>query len=103
LQILAHIGDLLEWGLSLAKGEQVWRNSEGESWAKETERFHSCLTAFDEFLASDEELKSSAERLFQGPIADALTHVGQIALLRRLAESPIRGENYFIDEVTTGT
>ena len=35
LSILAHIGDLLDWALSLAKGEQVWRDSNGESWAAE--------------------------------------------------------------------
>jgi len=102
LQILAHIGDLLEWGLSIAKGEQIWRNSPGESWSKETARFHSCLEDFDNFLASDAELKAPTERLFQGPIADALTHVGQIAMLRRLAETPMHGENYYVAEITTG-
>jgi hypothetical protein len=40
--------------------------------------------------------------LFQGPIADSLTHVGQIALLRRMAGSPVRGENYFQAEITAG-
>ena len=103
LAILAHIGDLLDWALALAKGEEIWRNSQGESWAKETERFYSCLQNFDEFLASDAELKAPEERLFQGPIADALTHVGQISLLRRLAETPVRGENYYIAEIEVGT
>ena len=102
LQILAHIGDLLEWGLSLAKGEQIWRNSSGESWSKEAKRFHACLDAFDKFLASDAELKAPVERLFQGPIADALTHVGQIAMMRRLAAAPMRGENYYLADITTG-
>ena len=102
LQILAHIGDLLEWGLSLAKGEQIWRNSKGESWSKEAERFHTCLDAFDQFLASDAELKAPVERLFQGPIADALTHVGQIAMMRRLADTPMRGENYYVAEIAAG-
>lgn len=102
LQILAHIGDLLEWGLALAKGEQVWRNSSGESWSREAERFHACLTDFDQFLASDAELKAPAERLFQGPVADALTHVGQIAMMRRLADTPMRGENYYVADISTG-
>ena len=102
LQILAHIGDLLEWGLSIAKGKQAWHNSEGNSWAAEIDRFHACLEAFDQYLASDAELAAPAERIFQGPIADALTHVGQIALLRRLAETPIRGENYFQAEIKGG-
>ncbi|HZJ46789.1 MAG TPA: hypothetical protein VFD63_23635 [Pyrinomonadaceae bacterium] len=59
LQILAHIGDLLEWGLSLAKGEQIWRNSSGESWSKEALRFHACLEDFDNFLASEAELRAA--------------------------------------------
>ncbi len=42
------------------------------------------------------------ERLFQGPIADALTHVGQIAFLRRLAGFPVRGENYARADITIG-
>jgi hypothetical protein len=102
LQILAHIGDLLEWALALAKGEENWRDSPGESWKTEIARFHRGLAAFDQHLASEAELAVSCERLFQGPVADALTHVGQIALLRRLAEAPIRGENYFLAEITQG-
>ena len=43
-----------------------------------------------------------AAKLFQGPVADALTHVGQIALLRRLAGGAVRGENYFKAEVAVG-
>jgi hypothetical protein len=47
-------------------------------------------------------LGQPAERLFQGPIADALTHTGQIAMLRRMAGCAMKGENYFKAEVTTG-
>ncbi|QQS47745.1 MAG: hypothetical protein IPM66_03570 [Acidobacteriota bacterium] len=102
LRILAHIGDLLEWALSLAKGTQVWRDSEGESWSAESARFFSRLEELDDYLASDAKIAASEEKLFQGPIADALTHVGQIALLRRLAENPIRGENYFLARIEAG-
>jgi hypothetical protein len=101
-QILAHIGDLLAWALTIARGEEVWRDAPAESWEAEVARFHAGLQAFDEYLASEAELAVPVERLFQGPIADALTHVGQIALLRRLAEAPIRGENYFLAEITQG-
>ncbi len=93
-QILAHIGDLLDWGLSLAKGAEKWRNSKPVSWDEGTARFFAGLEAFDGYLASREPLGCPAEDLFQGPIADALTHVGQISMLRRLAGRPIKGENY---------
>ena len=101
-QILAHIGDLLDWALSMAKGKQEWHDSPPVPWDKATERFFSALEAFDDSLRSDQPLSVSSEKLFQGPIADALTHVGQIAILRRLAGIPVKGENYFRAGITAG-
>ena len=101
-QILAHVGDLLDWGLSIAKGNESWNNSEPMEWGKEISRFHSALKSFDDYLASDAELSASCERLFQGPVADALTHVGQIAMLRRIAGEPMKGENYSRAKIELG-
>jgi hypothetical protein len=101
-QILAHMGDLFEWALSMASGDQVWRDSKPLAWDVEVERFFASLKKFDDFLASTEPLRAPVEGLFQGPIADALTHVGQIAMLRRLAGCPIKGENYFKAQVVAG-
>ncbi len=102
VQILAHIGDLLEWALWLAKGQHAWRDAVPQSWEVEVDRFFEGLQWLDEYLAADLPLGSSPEKLFQGPIADALNHVGQIATLRRLAGSPVRGENYFKAEIVVG-
>jgi hypothetical protein len=101
-KILAHIGDLLDWGLSIAAGKRTWKDSSPFPWEKETERFFSALKRFDDYLASSETLHATPEKLFQGPIADAFTHVGQIAILRRMAGGPVRGESYFDAEVTAG-
>src|SRR5260370_5151359 len=101
-QILAHVGDLLDWALSIAKGEEAWKNSEPLPWNQEIERFHVALASFDQYLSSDGSLSASCERIFQGPIADALTHVGQIAMLRRIAGEPIKGENYSRAEIEAG-
>ncbi len=101
-KILAHIGDLMDWALSMAEGQQKWHDSTPLVWEKECERFFAALKKFDDFLASDKTLQVSAEKLFQGPVADALTHVGQIAMLRRMAGAPIKGENYFVAEMTVG-
>jgi len=101
-QILAHIGDLLDWALSIAKGQQTWHNSTPLPWDQETARFFAALEAFDSYLASDNDLAVPEEKLFQGPVADALTHVGQIAMLRRMAGGPIKGENYYVAEIETG-
>jgi hypothetical protein len=101
-KILAHIGDLMEWGLAMAEGRREWKDSLPLPWEKECERFFAALKKFDDYLASDKPLDVSAEKLFQGPIADALTHVGQIAMLRRMAGMAIKGENYFVAEITVG-
>ena len=101
-EILAHIGDLLDWALSIAKGKEAWNNTEPLEWSKEIERFHAALKSFDDYLAADSEIDASCERLFQGPIADALTHVGQIAMLRRIAGEPMKGENYSRAKIQAG-
>ena len=94
-------GDLLDWGLSLANGERAWHTSEPQSWEEDVTSFHAALAAFDAYLASDQPLHVSAEKLFQGPVADALTHVGQLAMMR-LAGAPIKGENYAVAEIAAG-
>lgn len=101
-QVLAHVGDLLDWALSIAAGKQAWRNSEPLSWDKESARFFNALKSFDDYLASPGPLNVPAEKLFQGPVADALTHVGQIAMLRRMAGAPVKGENYFVADIAAG-
>lgn len=102
LRILAHINDLFDWALSLAQGEQRWHDSTPQTWDVEVDRFFETLKRFDDYLASDRPLANPPEGLFQGPVADALTHIGQIAILRRLAGGPVRGENYFKAEIASG-
>jgi hypothetical protein len=101
-QLLAHLQDLLDWALSIAKGQQTWHNSIPLAWEQGGERFFAALKTFDDFLASNEPLHAPVEKLFQGPVADALTHVGQIAILRRLAGGPVKGESYYAAEIETG-
>jgi hypothetical protein len=101
-EILAHLGDLFDWALSMAKGVHHWHDSTPVPWEDGAARFFGGLQAFDDYLASDAPLGFPPEKLFQGPIADALTHIGQIALLRRLAGAPVRAENYFSAEITAG-
>ena len=93
-EILAHVCDLVDWALSQARGQERWNNSKPQVWTADAERFFAAATAFDNFLASGEPLHAAPEKLFQGALADSLTHVGQIAMLRRLAGAPVRGENY---------
>jgi hypothetical protein len=101
-KILAHIGDLMDWALAMSEGRRDWSDSLPLPWDKECERFFVAMKKLDDYLASDKPLQVSAEKLFQGPIADALTHVGQIAMLRRMAGCAMKGENYFVAEIAVG-
>jgi hypothetical protein len=101
--ILAHMGDLFDWALSMARGHEAWHDSTPRPWDEEVARFFASLQAFDDFVAASEPLGTSPLRLFQGPIADALTHTGQLTMLRRLAGSPIKGENYSKATIAAGS
>ena len=101
-EILAHLCDLFDWGLALADGHHVWHDTRPQTWEADVARFYDALARFDARLAADAPLGNTVERLFQGPVADALSHLGQIAMLRRLAGAPIRGENYFAADITAG-
>jgi len=100
--ILTHMCDLLDWALSMARGAERWNDSTPGSWQADSERFFAAMEKFDAYLASDAPLSCSCEQLFQGPVADALTHVGQLAMLRRLAGAAIKGENYFRADIAVG-
>jgi len=101
-KILAHIGDLYDWALTQAKGAEAWNDSTPLAWDREVERFHATLKRFDDYLASDAPLAATAEKIFQGAIADSLAHVGQLAMLRRLAGANMKSENYSRAEIVTG-
>jgi hypothetical protein len=101
-RILAHLGDLFDWALTQANGAEAWSDSTPLAWDAEVARFFAALHRFDDYLASDAPLAATPERLFQGAVADALTHVGQLAMLRRLSGAKIRGENYSRAEIVAG-
>jgi hypothetical protein len=102
VQIVAHLGDLFDWALTMAQGNAKWVESKPQAWRKEVQRFHASLLALDRYLASDAPLGATPEELFQGPISDALTHIGQIAILRRQDDSPVRSEVYAKADIASG-
>jgi len=102
LMIISHMADLMEWGASVARGQSVWRDATPSSWEGEVDRFFTGLPALDEQVAASEISKSAGDKLVQGPIADAFTHLGQIGILRRIAGSPVRGESYARAAITEG-
>jgi hypothetical protein len=101
-EILAHLCDLMDWALTLARGKEKWRNSKPQAWTQDVERFFVALSAVDQQLALEATLGAPAERIFQGAIADSFTHVGQISMLRRLGGAPVRGEDYSRARIDVG-
>ena len=106
VQIVAHMGDLMAWAGRLARGEYRWTAEGSDDWHREVTRFFDGLADLDHALASDESLsgpvEKPVEKLIQGPLADALTHVGQLAMLRGMAGAPIRPESYARAEIVAG-
>jgi hypothetical protein len=101
-QILAHMGDLMDWGESIALGHQAWKDSPVQAWDADVQRFFAALARFDDAVADLDPDDPLEPKLFQGPVADALQHTGQLTMMRRLAGAPIRGENYYVADITTG-
>jgi hypothetical protein len=102
LELVGHLGDLLEWATRTAHGQWVWKPESVGEWNADVDRFYAAIAELDRFLASDAPLGHPAGVIFQGPIADALTHVGQLAMLRRLAGAPVRPESYGRAQITAG-
>jgi hypothetical protein len=102
VEILAHMGDLFDWALTMADGKAVWHDSTPLPWDDEVARFFAALERFDARLGTGRPLVHPATRIFQGPVADALTHTGQLAMLRRMAGAKMKGENYFVADVVAG-
>ena len=102
VQIVAHMADLFDWALSLIEGNWKWNTSTPLPWGQECARFFAALQRFDDALASGQPIRMELTKLFQGPIADALTHTGQLAALRRLAGCPMKGEAYPRADIAIG-
>jgi len=102
LEILAHIGDLLDVSAARLRGPAKWKEAEPDTWDHQIARFHAALRAIDEALVSNDPIEVPLEKWYQGPFADALTHVGQLAMLRRMAGAPMKGEAYFFADIRAG-
>ena len=102
VQIVAHMADLMTWAVGLAQGEDVWKAEGGENWDVEVARFFDRLGALDREIELRELPPDAVEKLIQGPLADALTHVGQLAMLRGISGSPVRPESYARADIVAG-
>jgi len=102
VQIVAHLGDLMTWACHMADGSYRWAAEGSAEWEREVTRFFERLAMLDRRLADPAPIGYPAEMLVQGPLADALTHVGQLALLRGAAGAGIRPESYARADIAVG-
>jgi hypothetical protein len=102
VEILAHMGDLMDWVLSQVRGRQAWHISDPLPWDEEIARFFKALKALDEYLASGAAIEWDPGESFQGGIADALTHTGQLAMLRHQSGFKMKGESYARADIAVG-
>lgn len=95
-RILEHVNDVLGFTLNQFRPDS-YSGEHTSGMDAERALFHDLLRRIGEMLQQEEEQLSeeTLERILQGPLADAMTHVGQLAMLRRLAGSPVPPENYF--------
>ena len=102
VRIVAHLADLMAWGVTIARGDVKWKPEGSDDWTTEVNRFFAGLAAIDGELAAEGPFAGSLEQLIQGPLADALTHVGQLAMLRGMSGAPVRPESYARAEIVPG-
>jgi len=102
VDILAHMGDLMDWALSVAMGQRKWQGSKPLPWDDEITRFFRTTQKLDDYLDSGLPMGVDPATILQGGMADALTHAGQLAMLRRLAGHRMKSENYSRADIQPG-
>ena len=99
MELLRHMTSVLGYARTKFRGGS-YRPEPLEAFADEIDRFHTMLQDLSDHLtAGDPLLDTTPERLLQGPFSDAMTHAGQLAMLRRLHGSPVPPENFIVADV----
>jgi hypothetical protein len=101
VEVLSHLGDLMEWGERMARGEMRWTPGRSTEWILARERFFRGLARLDAALSEPGAAAYTAV-IFQGPVADALTHAGQLAMMRGMCGAPVRPESYARASIRAG-
>lgn len=100
-ELLRHMSDVLGYARTTFTGGR-WRAHTLPSFGEEVARFHDILEDLGRMIEREEFAAASPELLLQGPLADVMTHAGQLAMLRRLSGSPVPPENFIVAEVDGG-
>lgn len=99
-ELLRHMTSVLGYARTHFVGGRYWPEPL-DTLDEEIERFHETLGLLAQHLRNGDPFLEgmSEERLLQGPFSDAMTHAGQLALLRRLAGAPVPPENFIVAEI----
>jgi hypothetical protein len=100
--IVAHLADLMSWAITMTQDDVRWKAEGTDDWNTEVNRFFAGLFILDRMLEERSLADTVVEQLIQGPLADALTHVGQLALLRGMAGYPLKPESFARAEIVRG-
>lgn len=101
IDIIHHMTMVLEYAKSMLTDTERQR-PDRLNWQGEIDRFHLTLADLDQILINRNFELSVLKKVLQGPLSDVLTHVGQLATLRRLSGDPIPGESYVKATIETG-
>lgn len=101
VEILRHMTSLMGYVRTFWTGGTYPHNPEAlPAFADEIARFHEILEDVGRFIKADNApVDITTEQLLQGPFSDVMTHVGQLAILRRLADSPVAAENFIYADI----
>lgn len=98
-ELVLHMTGVIGFARSLFDNGDAWPNKM-PTFKEEIERFHNTLEELGRHLDSGKDPRDTTlERLLQGPLSDAMTHIGQIAMLRRLYGSPVPGEGFMLADI----
>ena len=99
-ELVRHMTSVLGYARTFFIGGHYWPESL-PSLKEEVIRFHDMLEDLGRHIEVGTPLLQgmTAERLLQGPFSDAMTHAGQLAMLRRLAGVPVPPENFIVADV----
>ncbi|MGD8566066.1 MAG: hypothetical protein PVF96_06935 [Candidatus Bathyarchaeota archaeon] len=98
LRIVHHITGVLKYAHSFFEHYDT-TYSDIKSWDAEINDFYNILRQLDKSLQKKKPNQVTEEQLLQGPLSDSMAHVGQLLLLRRMADSPVPSENFIFADI----
>jgi hypothetical protein len=101
LKILHHITGVLTYAHSFFEHYDT-THFDIKSWDAEVYELYNILSKIDKSFQEKNSTKITKEQLLQGPLSDSMAHIGQLLMLRRIADSPVPSENFIFADIRKG-